>query len=49
VVEGFRWALLGRSAPPETMLIVSVATTAILLAGGLFYFTRMEKTFPDII
>ena len=49
VVEGFRWALLGKAAPPGTMLIVSVAATAILLAGGLFYFARMEKTFPDII
>jgi lipopolysaccharide transport system permease protein len=49
VVEGFRWALLGKSAPPGAMLIVSVAATAILLAGGLFYFARMEKTFPDIV
>lgn len=49
VVEGFRWALLGKTAPPGAMLIVSVAATAILLAGGLFYFRRMEKSFADII
>jgi len=49
VVEGFRWALLGKSAPPGDVLMVSVAATAILLAGGLFYFARMEKTLPDII
>jgi lipopolysaccharide transport system permease protein len=49
VVEGFRWALLGKAVPPGTMLMVSVAATVILLAGGLFYFARMEKTFPDII
>jgi lipopolysaccharide transport system permease protein len=49
VVEGFRWALLGKSAPPGAMLVVSVAATAILLTGGLFYFRRMEKTFADII
>ena len=49
VVEGFRWALLGKSAPPGAMLIVSVAATVILLTGGLFYFRRMEKTFADII
>jgi lipopolysaccharide transport system permease protein len=49
VVEGFRWALLGKAAPPGTMLIISAAATAMLLAGGLFYFARMEKTFPDII
>jgi len=49
VVEGFRWALLGKSVPPTAMLIVSIAATVILLAGGLFYFARIEKTFPDII
>jgi lipopolysaccharide transport system permease protein len=49
VVEGFRWALLGGTAPPGAMLIVSVVATAILFAGGLLYFAQMEKTFPDII
>lgn len=49
VVEGFRWALLGKPAPPQALLIVSVVATAILLVGGLFYFARMEKTFSDII
>lgn len=49
VVEGFRWALLGKSAPPGAMLIVSLIATAMLFAGGLFYFARVEKTFPDII
>jgi lipopolysaccharide transport system permease protein len=49
VVEGFRWALLGKASPPGVMLMVSVAATAILLTGGLFYFRRMEKTFADII
>ena len=49
VVEGFRWVLLGKAAPPGIMLLVSVAATAVLLTGGLFYFRRMEKTFADII
>ena len=49
VVEGFRWALLGKSAPSGLMLIVSVVSTTILLVGGLFYFRRMEKSFADII
>ncbi len=49
VVEGFRWVLLDKSAPPGPMLIVSVVTTAVLLVGGLFYFRRMEKSFADII
>ncbi len=49
VVEGFRWALLRKSAPQWSMLIVSVAATALLLAGGLLYFRRMEKSFADIV
>ena len=49
VVEGFRWALLGKSLPPGPMLIVSVGATVVLLVGGLFYFRRMEKTYADIV
>ena len=48
VVNGFRWALLGKT-PPDPMLFVSIAATAVLLIGGLFYFRRMEKSFADII
>lgn len=49
VVEGFRWALLGKSLPPGPMLMVSVGATVVLLVGGLFYFRRMEKTYADIV
>jgi lipopolysaccharide transport system permease protein len=48
VVDGFRWALLGKT-PPGAMLLVSVAATALLLLGGLFYFRRTEKAFADIV
>jgi lipopolysaccharide transport system permease protein len=48
VVNGFRWALLGKT-PPGPILFVSVMATAVLLIGGLFYFRRMEKSFADII
>ena len=41
VVEGFRWALLGKADPPGTMLAVSVMVTVLLLISGLFYFRRM--------
>jgi len=49
VIEGFRWALLGKAAPFGPMMIVSIVVTAMLLVGGLFYFRRMEKTFADIV
>ena len=47
VVEGFRWALLNQSAPGP-MLLVSVAATALLLTGGVFYFRRVERSFADV-
>jgi lipopolysaccharide transport system permease protein len=49
VVEGFRWALLGKAEPPGPMLWVSVASVAMLLVGGLFYFRRMERSFADVV
>lgn len=49
VVEGFRWALLGKSTSPGPMLFVSVVMTVVLLVGGLFFFRRMEKSFADIV
>jgi len=49
VVEGFRWALLGHGQAPGPLLIVSVLTAAALLVSGLYYFRRMEDTFPDVV
>jgi lipopolysaccharide transport system permease protein len=48
VVEGFRWALLGKARSPGTLLWVSVLVVALLLVGGFAYFRRMESTFADI-
>lgn len=48
IVDGFRWALLGQQAPGLS-LAVSVAATAVLLVGGVYYFRRMERTFADVI
>jgi len=49
VIEGFRWALLGKSPAPGAMLWVSVAVVAVVLVGGLYYYRRMEKTFADVV
>jgi lipopolysaccharide transport system permease protein len=49
VIEGFRWALLGKTLGPGWELIISVAVIAVLLTGGLYYFRRMEKTFADLV
>ncbi len=49
VVEGFRWALLGKSNQDWHMISASVIIVIVLLIGGLIYFRRMERTFADII
>ena len=49
VIEGFRWALLGKGSGPGPMLVVSVLVTVVLLVSGAYYFRRMEKTFADIV
>jgi len=49
VVEGFRWALLGKTAFPSQALAIGAVVVCVLLATGLFYFRRTERTFADII
>lgn len=49
VVEGFRWALLGKTQGPGPLLAVSVAVVVFLLVGGLLYFRRTESTFADVV
>jgi lipopolysaccharide transport system permease protein len=48
VIGGFRWALLGQDFPGGYMWI-SVGVVVVLLAGGLFYFKRMERVFADVV
>ena len=49
VVEGFRWAVLGKSSLDTSSLAISTLAVAVLFLGGLYYFKRMESTFADII
>jgi len=49
VVEGFRWALLGKAGGPDAMILVSALMVGLLLFGGLVYFRRMERTFADVV
>jgi len=49
VIEGFRWALLGKGTAPDVWLLVSAFTSLVLLTSGAFYFRRMERTFADIV
>ncbi len=49
VVEGFRWALLGKTEPPGPVMAVSLGVVLVVLVTGLFYFRRMERTFADVV
>ena len=49
VVEGFRWAILGKSSLDLFSLGISAGMVVVLLIGGLYYFKRMESSFADII
>lgn len=49
VIEGFRWALLGKGDTDFSPMLVSVAVVLVLLVGGLVFFKRMERTLADVI
>jgi lipopolysaccharide transport system permease protein len=47
VIEGFRWAITGHGQAPGMLLLASSGMVALVLAGGLFFFQRMEGTVAD--
>jgi lipopolysaccharide transport system permease protein len=48
VVEGFRWALFGGTAPAA--LVASSSIGALLMLGtGAIYFRRVERSFADVV
>ncbi len=50
VIEGFRWCILGGEfrllEPP---MLISLAVSFLLLAVGIAYFRKTEKSFADVI
>jgi lipopolysaccharide transport system permease protein len=49
VIEGFRWALLGKAGPDFRTMAVSAVVVLALLVVSLVVFRRMESTFADFI
>ncbi len=49
VIEGFRWALLGKGQHPGVMLLVSSLIVLVALITGAFYFRRTERTVVDLL
>jgi lipopolysaccharide transport system permease protein len=49
IVEGFRWALLGKENPDFRVMAISTTIVLAVLFGGIIYFKKMEQTFADVI
>jgi lipopolysaccharide transport system permease protein len=49
VIQGFRWALLGSGAPPDSSFFLSILLVVIFLLSGAFIFRRTERTIVDIL
>ncbi len=49
VVNGFRWALLGKGNAPDLLVAISTGIALLVLVSGLIYFRNMERTFADTI
>ena len=49
VIEGFRWAMLGKESPDFVVIAISAIAMIALLFSGIVYFKRTERTFADLI
>jgi lipopolysaccharide transport system permease protein len=49
VIEGFRWALLGKESPNVSAVVISIIAVMVLLFSGMMYFKKMERTFADVV
>lgn len=49
VIEGFRWAVLGRSSISLALIAPSVLISLVMLLSGLTYFRRAERLVTDVI
>lgn len=49
VIDGFRWAVFGDTALSLNSLGIGALIVIPLLFGGLVFFRKLERTFPDVI
>lgn len=49
VIEGFRWALLGKQSPDFGVILISSLMVLALLVLGVLYFRHTERTFADVV
>jgi lipopolysaccharide transport system permease protein len=50
IIDGFRWSVLGiRSSTLWSGMAIAVVDIVVLIASGIWYFRRTERTFADVI
>lgn len=49
VIEGFRWALLGKAAPDLTAMLIGGVVICVALGVAVVLFSKHERTFADVI
>ncbi|MGH2998788.1 MAG: ABC transporter permease, partial [Gaiellaceae bacterium] len=50
VVQGFRWALFGNEAAQVGhLMLLSFGVVVVLLAAGIEYWRRVERSFADVV
>jgi len=49
VIDGFRWAVLGKQAPALVPMVLSTAVVLLLLLSGVVFFKRMEQIIADVL
>ena len=49
ILEGFRWALLGKGIAFDGKLLFSAAISLVILISGVFYFRRTERHIADVL
>jgi len=49
IIDGFRWVILGNIHPYWPGFVLSICLVVLLLASGLWYFRKTERTFADVI
>ena len=49
VIDGMRWAVIGKGVPHYSIFGASAAMGALILVTGLVFFRHTERTFADVI
>jgi lipopolysaccharide transport system permease protein len=49
VIEGFRWALLGKQGLDARVIAASSVVVLLLMIPGVIFFKQTERTFADVI